>query len=74
MKKIFILCAAAVLSAGCANPLYKPSAQLASGILPEYSEYVKADPRLDTIQKERRIDAVNAYVKMLEEYKNIEGE
>ena len=74
MKKVLVLTALVVLSAGCVNPLYKPSSQLAVTILPEYNEYVKADSKLDNAQKERRVDAVSAYVKMLEQYKNIEGE
>lgn len=74
MRKILMLAALVVLSAGCANPLYKPSSQLAVTVLPEYNEYVRADSTLDSAQKERRVDAVNAYVKMLEQYKNIEGE
>lgn len=68
---IFILL---LLTAGCANPLYKPFKRVSTSVFPEYRKYVKQDPKLTKEQKSRRIKGVDHVDKLLRDYREVEGD
>ena len=75
MRKLFFILIPLGLLTGClSNPLYKPSARLKETVLVEYKIYVTNDKKLTDEQKNRRLKGVRNYERLLEDYREVEGD